>query len=215
MKSKMKYSIVFLLALLMGILWYGSSQSSEKGGKNTAVDAFVLASDDHIKGNPEGSIIIIEYLDFECPACAAYAPVIHALRAEFSDDVRIVARYFPLSMHKNGFSSARAVEAAARQGKYWEMYDILLSHQKEWGGKTREDQALFEKYAVAIGLDVEKFKNDVFDPVLAERIKRDIISGEQLGIRGTPSFFLNGKEIHPRTIEELRGLIISKKNKTL
>lgn len=91
-----------------------------------------LQSDDHVRGSSSGSVILVEYLDFECEACAAYSPLVKQLKDEFKDDIVIVTRFFPLAGHRNSMTAATSVEAAGRQGKFWEMQDKLFAEQKKW-----------------------------------------------------------------------------------
>ena len=173
-----------------------------------------VAPDDYTKGNKEAPITLVEYLDFECEACGAYYPVVKQLAEEFKDDMRVVSRYFPLPGHKNGMQSALAVEAAAKQGKYWEMHSKLFEDQKNWGEKASADPKIFEGYAQAIGLNVEQFKEDVNSKAVKDRVERDLNSGFKLRVSGTPTFFLNGEKIpNPKSLEDLKTLISAAKLK--
>ena len=167
-----------------------------------------VVGDDYIKGNKDASVTIVEYLDFECPACAAYYPLIRELSEIYKNDVRFVIRYHPLMGHKNGFNSAYAVEASSKQGKYWEMYNILFENQKDWGGKESGDITIFENYAKQIGLNIDQFKKDVNSKEVKDRVNRDLNSGKKIGITGTPSFFLNGEKIpNPKTLDDFKTFI--------
>lgn len=171
----------------------------------TVPELVEVNSGDWSEGNKNAKVTLIEYLDFECPTCAAYYPLMKELKEEFKDDVLFINRYFPLSGHINGMSSAIAVEAAGRQGKYWEMHNIVFEKQREWGGKSVINTAIFEEYAKEIGLDVEKFKSDVKLSEVREKVNKDRNSGQSLGVTGTPTFFLNGvKIVNPQTIEDFR-----------
>lgn len=163
---------------------------------------------DYIKGNKDASVTIIEYLDFECPACGAYYPLVKELSEKYKDDVRFVVRYFPLMGHKNGLTSAYAVEASSKQGKFWEMYDVLFENQKSWAGKESADPTIFENYAGQIGLNIEQFKKDRDSKEVKDRVNNDLSSGKKAGISGTPTFFLDGEKIpNPKTIEDFKTFI--------
>lgn len=167
-----------------------------------------IVSDDHFKGNPDAKVTLVEYLDFECEACGAYYPIIKQLGQEFPNDLRIVTRYFPLPGHKNSMTAAIAVEAASKQGKYWEMHDILFENQEKWGNKQMPTPQVFEAYAQQIGLDMEKFKADVADPATKARVQRDFDASEKLGNSSTPSLFVQGKKIqNPRGLDPFKQLI--------
>ena len=167
-----------------------------------------VQSDDWAKGNKDAPVTLIEYLDFECEACGAYDPVVKKLQNEFSNDLLVVIRYFPLPGHKNSMTAALAAEAAGRQGKFWEMHDALFENQKSWGEKSAPDPELFIGYAEKIGLDIEQFNQDRENKSPKVRIERDKTSGNQLKVQGTPTFFLNGEKIQlPRSYEEFKTLI--------
>lgn len=173
-------------------------------------DILAIAADDHMKGNPDAKVTLIEYLDFECEACGAYYPLIKQLGTEFPNDLRIVTRYFPLPGHKNSMTAAIAVEAASKQGKYWEMHDKLFETQETWGNKQMPTPQVFEQYAQEIGLDIEKFKADVADPTTKARVLRDFDASEKLGNNSTPSLFVQSKKIqNPRSYEAFKELIQS------
>ena len=168
----------------------------------------VIAADDYKKGRDTAAMVLIEYLDFECEACRAYFPVVKKLEDEFPEDLLVVKRYYPLPGHRNGLPAALAVEAAARQGKFNEMHDLLFSEQDTWGEKAVATPQVFEGYAEQIGLDMEKFRADVASEEVKARVQRDIDSGTKLGNTGTPSFYLQGEKIpNPRSFEDFKTLI--------
>ncbi len=196
--------------VIIGLLFSGRflNPAPTPATSDEAQSILALAADDHVKGNPEAKVTLVEYLDFECEACGAYYPLIKQLGVEFPNDLKIVTRYFPLPGHKNSMTAAIAVEAASRQGKYWEMHDILFENQEKWGNKQMPTPEVFETYAEAIGLDIEKFKADVADPATAARVQRDFDASEKLGNDSTPSLFVNGEKIqNPRGYEEFKKLI--------
>ena len=215
-KDKFVLGIIALtIVILVGAVFFftkTSSPSSTSGNSVPVSDEqkklLEVVPDDYIKGNKEASVTITEYLDFECEACGAYYPLVKQLAEEFKTDVRFVNRYFPLPGHKNGLPAALAVEAAARQGKYWEMHDKLFNEQKNWGEKPVADPKIFEGYAQQIGLNMDQFKKDVVSKEVKDRVERDKNSGIRLGVSGTPSFFLNGDKIpNPKTPEDFKTFI--------
>jgi protein-disulfide isomerase len=125
---------------------------------------------------------------------------------DYDDRVRFVFRNYPLQMHKYAFLASRAAEAAGLQGKFWEMHDMLYDNQKEWS-ESMEPRVQFDSYATRLGLDVQRFKVDMERQDLAERIKSDMLRGNSLGVKGTPTVYLNGRELVPGrliTEEDLR-----------
>lgn len=197
---------ILAIAVLGGIIWLSVSGTKEKA--TTANTLLTVVSDDYVTGPADARATLIEYLDFECEACGAYFPLVKQLEDEIPDDLRVVRRYYPLPGHKNGLTAALAVEAAARQGKYNEMHDLLFQEQKNWGEKPAPTPAVFEGYAEKLGLDLVKFKADVASQSVKDRVQRDVDSGTKLGNTGTPSFFLNGEKINnPRSLEDFKTLI--------
>jgi 2-hydroxychromene-2-carboxylate isomerase len=147
-----------------------------------------LAVDDvPVRGAPMAPVTIVEYSDFQCPYCSAAHPELERLVREFEGQVKLVFKHFPLSSHLRAVAAARAAEAARRQGKFWEMHDVLFAHQREL-----EDTDL-ERYAGTIGLDMERFKRDFASSEVQERVEADRDEGLKLGIEGTPTIYVNGR----------------------
>ncbi len=209
--SKVVVGIVLLsLTIFLGISFFVGRENKKHDEKDNFVNKELLhiQSDDWVKGNPEAKVTLVEYLDFECEACGAYYPFVKQLSEELKDDLKVVARYFPLPGHKNGLPAALAVEAAGRQGKFWEMHDIVFENQAQWGEKQTLDSKIFEEYAQKIGLDMVKFREDVNSQSVKDRVQRDVDSGIKLGNTGTPSFYLNSQKIQNiRSYEEFKTLI--------
>ena len=195
-----------VIALLVGGVYWSNSLKSAK--VESAKPMLEVVSDDYVVGSPTAKATLVEYLDFECEACGAYFPLVKQLEKDFPNDLRVVRRYFPLPGHRNGMTAALAVEAAARQGKYEEMHDLLFTEQDKWGEKAAPTPEVFEAYAAQLGLDIAKFKTDVGSQSVKDRVQRDVDSGKALGNPGTPSFFLNGERIqNPQGLEPFRGVI--------
>jgi len=143
---------------------------------------------DHAEGAASASVTLLEYGDFECPHCGAAYPVVKKLQQHFGSQLRLVFRHFPLSnAHPHAFAAALAAEAAARQDMFWPMHDIIFQHQDQLG-----DQA-FLRFAQTLHLDMDRFKKDRHDPILADKVDADFESGVRSGVNGTPGFFLDGE----------------------
>jgi Na+/H+ antiporter NhaA len=143
---------------------------------------------DHIRGPDDAPVTLVEYGDFECPYCGMAEGTIRELLSQHGDDVRYVFRHLPLSdVHPSAQLAAEASEAAAAQGKFWEMYDTLLAHQ---GELTPRDLA---RYATELGLDVDRFRNELRTREYASRVSEDVASADESGVSGTPTFFINGR----------------------
>ncbi|MDQ6775132.1 MAG: Na+/H+ antiporter NhaA [Actinomycetota bacterium] len=159
----------------------------------TAEDILDLSMDidperDHIRGPEDAPVTLLEYGDFECTYCGQAEGVIRELLSSTDDDVRYVWRHLPLNdVHPNAQLAAEASEAAAAQGKFWDMHDLLLDHQ---GALTLRDLA---GYAEQLGLDTKRFLNEVRTREYAPRVAEDVASADESGVSGTPTFFINGR----------------------
>ncbi len=149
----------------------------------------------HVLGNPNAPVKLEEFGDYQCPPCGALHPVLKSLEAEFGPEkVQIIFREFPLPAHVHAQAAARAAEAAGLQGKFWEMHDIIYEHQQEWE-KAFDSRPIFEGYAKTVGLDVEQYNRDLSNEIVTRRIAADGKRAESLGVKGTPTVFLNGREL--------------------
>ena len=166
-----------------------------------------ITAQDHILGNPEASVVVLEYGDFECPACGTYHPVVKQLKAEYADRVAFVYRHFPLNaIHRSADISARATEAAALQGKFWEMHDKLFENQKDW--TTGGAESVIEGYAQELGLNMEQFRADINSEAVKQAVEQDRLSGVRSTVNSTPTFFLNGTKIqNPRSVQDFKSLL--------
>lgn len=152
---------------------------------------------------PDSSVYFVEFLDFECEGCRAVYPAVEQLRAEYGDRVNFVLRYFPLRSHFNAERAARAVEAAAQQGQLEAMYRKMYETQADWGEQRVPADQVFRGFAQQLGLDMTAFDATYEDPATLERVRLDIADGTALGVQRTPTFFLNGERIQPRSYEDL------------
>jgi Na+/H+ antiporter NhaA len=159
----------------------------------TAEDILDLAVDvdpeyDHIRGPDDAPVTLVEYGDFECPYCGQAESTIRELLSSHGDDVRYVWRHLPLNdVHPSAQLAAEASEAAAAQGKFWEMYDTLLGHQ---GELTPRDLV---RYATDLGLDADRFREALRRREYVQRVSEDVASADESGVSGTPTFFINGR----------------------
>ena len=145
---------------------------------------------DHIRGAADAPVTLLEYGDFECPYCGMAEPIVRELLGDFGD-VRYVWRHLPLNdVHPHAQLAAEAAEAAAAQGRFWEMHDLLLAQQ----GALRHADVL--GYAEQLGLDMTRFSRDLNEHVAAGRVASDVDSADLSGVSGTPTFFVNGRRHH-------------------
>jgi protein-disulfide isomerase len=138
-------------------------------------------------GPDDASVTLIEFSDFQCPFCARVTPTLEQIQETYGDDVRIVFKHLPLRIHPQAPMAHAASEAAKAQGKFWEMHDLIFANPRQL---TEEK---FIEYAGQIDLDVEQFKVDMASPEVKKRVDADVAEASQLGVTGTPGFFINGK----------------------
>ncbi len=172
----------------------GTEVAFEIENSNTP-DQFALRPDDHFTGNTSAPIVLVEYLDYQCPTCRRFHPIIEQLEEEFPDELLVVTRHLPLnSVHPNALQAAIAAEAAGRQGAFDEMGDLLFENQSDWEDESNP-QTFFDEYAGTLGLDLAQFTSDMSDPVLEARVNRDLAVADDIGATGTPTFYLNGRQV--------------------
>ena len=149
--------------------------------------AVPVSERDHIQGPDTATVTLVQYGDYECPYTRRSTWVVQAIQQQLGDQLRFVYRNFPLTeIHPHALHAAFAAEAAAAQGKFWQMHDTIFHHQH-----TLEDADL-EQFAEAVGLDMQQFARDMAERPYISRIEEDLQSGIRSGVRGTPTFFING-----------------------
>lgn len=192
MKKVLKYlgMLAIPVVIVVGIIF------ASRGSSTTAPIPLpsAITTDDWTKGNPEALVTLVEYSDLQCPMCAYFNPLVNRVIEDYGDQVLFAYRHFPLSIHQNSQTSARAAEAAGKQGKFFEMSNILFAKQNEWG-ILPNPQTAFESYATSLSLDTAQFIADYNSSEVKDLVKADLTSAERAGLRGTPTFFVNGIEI--------------------
>ncbi len=152
---------------------------------------------DHTYGNMDSKVVLIEYADYQCPGCGSAYPVIKQVTEKYKDKIGYVFRNFPLyTIHPNAYAAATAAEAAGQQGKFWEMHDKLYTNQSAWNQLSGTDRTdYFATTADSIGISGDKLRTALSDPKLKQKIDFDHALGTKAGISGTPTFFINGKNV--------------------
>lgn len=204
--------VIVIVGGVVGASYYrGSVQKAPVVPDNSSV---LVRPDSPTIGPADAKVTVVEFLDPECESCAAVAPQVKALLKEYEGKVRFVARYMPL--HRNAKLAAQYTEAAGEQGKYWEFQEKLFAMQGEWGEKhgpgahaapTAPTSTLFEKYGKEIGLDPQQLNAAAGKPEYANKAERDLNDGRALGVRATPTFFVNGRKLARLSMQDLRTLI--------
>lgn len=205
------FAIILIGALVM--MWASSRNSGLRSPSTDSnpddVVQITVTENDHVYGPTDASVTIVEFSDFQCPACASYSPILKALVQDFPDDLRLVYKHFPLqSIHIMANKSAQAAEAAGLQGKFWEMHDKLFENQSDW---QNGDEDLFFSYAEEIGLNIEQFRDDYTSAEIKDRISDSFNYALDLGLNYTPTFYVNGELIsNPNSYQEFVEHIQSK-----
>ncbi len=202
------YAMVIAGIALFGLLVFGLERLASESDQAKTIPVQSTENDTKVRGNADAPVTLLVYSDFQCPACAAYETFLARLTQDFPDKLKMVYRYFPLeTIHKNALISAKAAEAAHRQGKFWEMHDQLFQHQTDWAQSENPTDS-FQSYAQTIGLNMDQFNTDIADDAVNNAVKADQKLGNDANIPGTPSFFLNGKKLDgPQSYEAFKKVI--------
>jgi len=214
--------IIGVIVIVLALMYLVKSPTPPTPGSLTLPP---VTASDWQKGQAGTStppLTLVEYSDFQCPACAVYYGLVKKLEAEYSTSTLFVYRHFPLPQHLDAKEAAYATEAAGKQGKFFEMHDILFEKQSEWGVDTHilptdpteitpAMKAVLEpkliSYAQTLGLDMAKFKADMASKEIHDKIDQAILDGRAMGIPATPTFFLNGKQLeNPNGYEDFKKI---------
>jgi NhaA family Na+:H+ antiporter len=190
--------IAVVLIAAVGVCWVvlRSSQQSQNSNKPTPDPATEVrgAEPPHVRGNANAPVTLEEFGDFQCGACGSYHPEMKKIEGEYGDKLKVIFRELPLvTMHPHSLLAAQAAEAAGLQGKFWEMHDKLYENQVTWTAKS-DLVPVFVDYAKQIGLNPDQFMKDLNGEQVVARIFQDGKRAHSFGLKGTPSFFVNGKE---------------------
>ncbi len=190
---------VAVIGLLAGLVYLSQQESVDV----SAIDHTQIQTEadeqapmaDHVFGNPDADVVLIEYGDFQCPGCASFHKNFQPVMDEYEDSIAFVYRHFPLtSIHPNARAAAATVEAAGMQDKYWDMWHLVFSTQNQWGtlnGPQRDSQ--FREYAADLKLDIDQFNEDISSTKVSQKINFDQALGKANDVTGTPALYLNGE----------------------
>lgn len=197
--------IVVLAGASIGFVFLANRTATDTG---SAKLASAVSSDDHTKGPAEAPVNLIEYSDFQCPACGSYFPIVQQLLSDNAESVLFAYRHFPLrSIHRNAQRAAEWAEAAAAQDKFFEFHDLLFQNQDAWSDEGNPT-ALFKEYGEQLGLDAARLESDAQSSAARDSVNRDYASGTAAGVNATPTFFLNGAKIqNPASLAKFQAVI--------
>jgi protein-disulfide isomerase len=192
----------------IGIFMVTSKKDSPSINSDSKTGSSQVLSSNTIGKNTK-NVTLLEYGDFQCPACAAYHPLIKEVIKKYENEISFQFRNFPLQdIHQNARAASRAAEAAGKQNKYWDMHDLLYEQQKSWE-TSNSAKTIFEGYAKQLGLNLDTFKKDFASSEVNAIINADFDEGQKQGVNSTPTFFLQGKKLEkaPQDLEGFSKII--------
>ena len=196
--SKILLGIAGLTVIVIGIVVVGSSASGKPA------DPVVINRGINVRGPESAPVTLVEFSDFQCPACKSFEPVVEEVINKYSDRLRFIYRHYPLPQHDLAFKAAQASQAADLQGKFWEYKKEVFAIQENL------KEGSFEEIAQKLGLDLEKFRNDLNDEKTAKKVQQDLSDAKALNLNGTPSFFVNGEKIELDSYQDLLTAVEAK-----
>lgn len=202
-----KQFVFIIIVVILGLFGVFALSKKSKDTQSNTQNTVAQASE-HKKGAGRKGVVLVEYGDFQCPACKAYYPIVKQLESEYGDDITFQFRHFPLPSHNFGFTASRAAEATGKQGKFFEMHDLLYENQESWS-RASDAGPIFEGFATQLGLNIDQYKSDLASADVAAVINADKKAGIDIGASATPTFVLNGKKLdkNPASFEEFKQLI--------
>lgn len=209
MKTETKLLGIILFAtivLIFGAVFFlgKNSGSPEIIGNSLQIDY----SKGQKIGTDSARVTLVEFSDFQCPACEAAEPAVKQIRTNYPDKVQFVYRHFPLPQHSYGRKAAYLSEAAGEQGKFWEMHEKLFGTQSQWSSLSEADaEAFFLSLARDLELNEDKVRQGLTGDAFKEKINAEITEGQRLGVNATPTFFLNGKKLNLKNFYDLKTAV--------
>ena len=196
--------LVVIVLVLIGVFAFTGDKSNKSGGSSS------VKPSQNITGEGKSGVNLVEYGDFECPFCEQYEGTLEQVRQLYGAQIHFQFRNFPLtSVHPNAYAASRAAEAAALQGKFWEMHDTLYqpNNWSQWSTASGPTK-FFNQYAQQIGLNVEQFKTDFASDKVNAQVSADLGEANKLGLTGTPTFFLDGKQVQiNNTLDDFKKIL--------
>lgn len=211
MNQKLRQIAFFLgvpLIVIAGVIALVLISGSTPSNTQSQPKAPALSFKDISMGNKNAKVSLIEYADFQCPACGAYYPLVKQLTTEFGNKILFTYRFFPLTqIHQNALLSSEAAYAANKQGKFWQMHDLLFQNQTSWADSS-DAKKIFLNYAQKLGLNLNRFQKEMDSQAARTFIMDEENAGSAAGVNSTPTFFVNGVMIqNPRDYNSFKTLI--------
>ncbi len=220
----MRNKVFIIVILATALLLFGGIFLFSKGGNSNvstnivnssllvpqnAIETSGFVNGNYLPASSSASVTLVEFGDYECPACGVYSPFVQQLLTDFAGKINYVFRNYPLSQHTNALISSYAVEAAGLQGKYWQMHEKMYSAQSDWSNLS-DPTSVFIGYAKDLSLDTNQFSSDINSSTVKNMVQNDTNDGNTIGITETPTFYLNGQKITlAGSYDQLKSLIES------
>ena len=219
LRTLLGIGLVIVVVGIIGTMLYRQSAAPAPVSETPKLAEAMIRSDSPTLGPADAKVTVVEFLDPECEACAAFNPTVKGILKEFDGQVRFVIRYMPF--HRNARLAASYLEAAGEQGKYWEYMDKMLAGQDQWGEihgapqpvNRPDPKVLFEQWGAELGMNVEQLRASSVKKEHLDKIERDFADGRSLGVRRTPTIFVNGKELYRLNPNDLRSMIAAELKK--
>src|SRR5437588_8330970 len=195
MRRYLPFIIVICVALLAvgsGIFFYRAKRSANTTPRISKTETAPSGESIHALGPEDAAVTLEEFGDFQCPPCGKLSEPINQLQKQYN--LRVIYREFPLVMHNHAKEAAYAAEAAARQGRFWQMHDLLYREQAVWS-KSTDARALFSAYAGMLQLDLDRFKKDMDSNEVQQKVESDQQRGAAIGVKNTPTIFINNEAV--------------------
>lgn len=198
------------ILMITAVLLLGGVFLLSRGQSSKSVAGTATVQIDYAKGQKIGSdsakVKVVEFSDFQCPACLAAEPYVKKLRTDYPDQMQFIYRHFPLPQHNNARGAAALAEVAGEEGKFWEMKDRIFETQSQWS-ELSDATSFFLSLAKQLGLDEGKVSKSLETNAFKSKIEDDLAEGRNLGVNSTPTFFVNGRKLNLRTFEDLNTAV--------
>ena len=202
--------VVLIIAFVVGGSYYKGKQA-EKIGFLAQENAELFVRDhSQTLGSDDAKVYLIEFMDPACETCAAFSPYVKQMMDANPGKIKLVLRYAPF--HKGADYFVKILEAAKKQGKYWETLDIMYKSQRWWASHSNPQPQLIWKFLPKVGLDIERLQKDINDPAIAKLIEQDLDDAKTLNVKKTPGFFANGKPLQNFGYQQLQQLVQAELN---
>ncbi len=198
-------SIVVIIGFVAGTFFYNSSQDKKDEIAAKEKESLFVRAHSPQMGPRNAPVQLVEFMDPECESCRMFHPFVKNLMKKYEGKIHLVVRYVPF--HGNSKFAIAILESAKKQGKFWETLEILFKNQPAWGNHHNPSPELIWNYLPMVGLDVDQVKKDYQDPAIAKLIEQDFADARELGVRATPTFFINGKPLRDFGYKQLEDQI--------